>query len=335
MEENIFYIYVYLDDRHPGQWNYNNIYTFDCQPFYVGKGKHHRMKGHLQPKSLCDNSIKSNTINAIIRETGKIPTHYKIEEKLSFEEANELETKLIKHFGRRDIGTGILTNMTDGGEGFKNVVFTKETREKMSKAKIGKISGTRNGKSKKVLQFDLEGNLIREWDYLTQITEETGMSFKTISNCCRGITKSSLGFIWKYNGSAYERQSIIPEAKDKRKIIYQYSSEGDFIKSYESVSSAKRQTGISSIDHALATMKLGGGTQWRYEFEGNKISPLKPLKTTVYQYTLDGHFIEKYSSAFEVLKNLKISRVLDVCRGLKESAGGYKWSFDPPAEIIS
>jgi len=275
MEENIFYIYVYLDDRYPGQWNYNNIYTFKCQPFYIGKGKHHRINHHLQPNSLCDNSIKSNTINAIIKQKGRPPTHYKIAEKLSFEEANELETNLIKHFGRRDIKTGILTNMTDGGEGFKNIRFSLKTKYKMSQAKKGKVHGKLNPRSKRVQQFDLDNNLLREWDALSDITKETGMEFRKISKCCLGHIPEAFGFKWKYNGTAYERREIVPEAKDRRKVVYQYDLDGNFIQSYESMSNAKRHTNISNIDGVcLGKNSHAGGFQWFYEFKGDKIDAL-------------------------------------------------------------
>lgn len=56
-----------------------------------------------------------------------------------------------------------------------------------------------NFKSKKtVLQFDLDGNYIKEWIGLKIITQELRINSANIANCCRGLVKSAGGFIWKY-----------------------------------------------------------------------------------------------------------------------------------------
>ena len=109
------YVYIYLDQRKPGKWVYENL-TFDYEPFYVGVGKNNRINQHLQPKSRSNNSIKSNIINKIILETGELPIHYKIFENLSPEKSYEIEISIIKHFGRINLNTGSLSNMTDGGD---------------------------------------------------------------------------------------------------------------------------------------------------------------------------------------------------------------------------
>ena len=52
-----------------------------------------------------------------------------------------------------------------------------------------------NKKSKKVKQFDLQGNFIKEWDSVKQAQSVYG---KGISNCALGRSKTSNGFIWRY-----------------------------------------------------------------------------------------------------------------------------------------
>jgi hypothetical protein len=47
MEKNIYYVYVYLDPRKFGVFEYGSL-KFDYEPFYVGKGTNKRMYAHLK-----------------------------------------------------------------------------------------------------------------------------------------------------------------------------------------------------------------------------------------------------------------------------------------------
>jgi hypothetical protein len=103
----------------------------------------------------------------------------------------------------------------------KNKIYSQESREKMSKSKLGikkplgtgdKISKTKKGVKysqnhknkmrlshlKAVLQYDLKGNFIKEWDGVIIASEQTGIHASNIAGCCRGIYKTSGKFIWKY-----------------------------------------------------------------------------------------------------------------------------------------
>lgn len=51
----------------------------------------------------------------------------------------------------------------------------------------------------KIKQYDLDNNFIKEWDSMTKIQKELGISTALIWKCCRGIYKKSRGFIWKYS----------------------------------------------------------------------------------------------------------------------------------------
>lgn len=55
-----------------------------------------------------------------------------------------------------------------------------------------------NSLKKKIIQFDLSGNFIREWDGIKDASETLHINKSDISSNCRGVTKKSHGFIWKF-----------------------------------------------------------------------------------------------------------------------------------------
>jgi len=56
-----------------------------------------------------------------------------VHKELTFEEACELEIYYIRLFGRLDISSGTLVNLTDGGEGSVGYKHTDESKEKIKK----------------------------------------------------------------------------------------------------------------------------------------------------------------------------------------------------------
>lgn len=73
-----------------------------------------------------------------------------------------------------------------------------ETR-KLQGMSVEKIFSKENLKiSKSVLQYDKNGNLIKKWNSCKEITEKTGYNEASIRGCLSGHSKTSRGFIWKY-----------------------------------------------------------------------------------------------------------------------------------------
>lgn len=66
-------------------------------------------------------------------------------------------------------------------------------KEKLSKAQINDIE-----KSKVVLQFDIEGNLINTYPSLSEVIRTTGFCGSNISLCCKNKRKTAYGYRWRY-----------------------------------------------------------------------------------------------------------------------------------------
>lgn len=53
----------------------------------------------------------------------------------------------------------------------------------------------------KVSQYDTKGNYIKTYESIKQASEETGVDKTGISQCSRGLLKTSGGYIWKKGGA--------------------------------------------------------------------------------------------------------------------------------------
>ena len=51
---------------------------------------------------------------------------------------------------------------------------------------------------KPVLQFDKQGNLIKQWKSAKKVEEKLNICASNIGCCCRGGLKSAGGYVWKY-----------------------------------------------------------------------------------------------------------------------------------------
>ena len=108
--EKIFYTYAYLRSK--------TSRTAEAgTPYYIGKGHGNRAYGYHRRTPVPKDKSK------IIM----------LKENLSEQEAFAYEKEMIKFYGRKDLGTGILVNWTDGGEGTSNP--SQETRRRMMESK--------------------------------------------------------------------------------------------------------------------------------------------------------------------------------------------------------
>jgi len=151
---NCFYVYAYLDPRKPGKFEYmNSKFSFDFEPFYVGKGTRTRFYDHINESKRTQkykNAYKTSKILKIIKETGDIPIIVFIKKAITNSSSKRLERLLISKIGRADKKIGPLTNMTDGGEGCSGRIVSQNVID--SSRKIGlKFKGEKNPMYKRTI----------------------------------------------------------------------------------------------------------------------------------------------------------------------------------------
>lgn len=89
--------------------------------------------------------------------------------------------------------------MSETRKGRKLPPLSEETRKKLSESHKGKNKGIYNTKhSKSLLQYDLNGNFIKEWPSTMEVERQMNFKNTAISACCLGKTKTAYGYKWKY-----------------------------------------------------------------------------------------------------------------------------------------
>lgn len=58
--------------------------------------------------------------------------------------------------------------------------------------------GIEHPKSKPIIQFTLDGKLVRKWDSAYEVQRELGFNNSHISACCNNKIKSAYKFIWRF-----------------------------------------------------------------------------------------------------------------------------------------
>ena len=108
---------------------YKHIRPDTNEVFYIGIG----VKKQRINSDRSRNILWRNIVNkcGIIREI--------IEDNLTWDEAVIREKYWISYYGRKNNKTGVLCNMTDGGEGSYGRVLSDETKKKISESNRGKI----------------------------------------------------------------------------------------------------------------------------------------------------------------------------------------------------
>lgn len=173
-----FYVYAYLRSA-------DSKTAKAGTPYYIGKGSGQRafFKNKRQVKA------PKNHLFIVILETN-----------LSELGAFALERRYIEWYGRKDLGTGILANMTDGGDGIYNP--SPETRKKLAAGQLGR---------KQTPEHKEKVRLTRLGKKRPEHSKAMSGSNNPMFGVARDWNKGALGYKWFTDGTVSVMAEKCPE----------------------------------------------------------------------------------------------------------------------------
>jgi hypothetical protein len=130
------------------------------------------------------------------------------------------------------------------------------------------IGCPKNKFGKKLFQYDLEGNFIKEWKSTVEAAGKLNIKIGGIYNVCGGRRKSYAGFIW----SRIRSDKIKAYKNNNLREVCQYSLDGNFISNWNclrTVAGHLRMNEETLRSHLCKKVEYcDGDFIWRYSCEG-------------------------------------------------------------------
>lgn len=257
------------------------------KPFYVGKTTRGRIGIRLnehKSRSRYGKTPRDHLISKILKSGNRVLLNVVASVKTE-DECHSLEMALIKHHGRRNNKTGILCNLTDGGEGAVGTVCGEEARKKMSDAKkgnkinIGRVRpDVKERSGKMVSAFDANGKFIETFSSLHEADAALDVDYRAISTALNGRDgKAPHGHALSRNGERFqfrfgvfsENISSLVLERRKRKMNYliaQKDENGNVVRTFRTMKEAMQETGFTGIAGCMTGRhKTSGGFFWTKE----------------------------------------------------------------------
>lgn len=327
-----FYTYVYLNPLKGGDYNYGKLH-FDFEPFYVGKGFGDRCNIHTLTIDTR-NKLKQNIINKILNNNKK-PIIILLYSNITEYTAFRLEKYLINKLGRRDLKTGVLSNLTNGGEGVSGVIYNYER-------KISMIT-----ENKPILKYDDKGDIIEKFKNIVDLSiKYPNLRTNHIHRACKSNGRRKISnFFWKYWEG--EKLDSILELQDRFKLILQYDLNGKYVKTWDSAKTISLKLNYSSGAILKCCRNNNKGNLY-YKFKNYmwffKRENVKPkikqyseinakgnnriIKDKIKMISLDDKLINIYTP--KQLKQLGFftKTIYGCCNNKYQTSQGYKWGWN-------
>lgn len=263
---------------------------------YIGQSVdiNYRFKNHKSESFNPKSNAYETAIHRAIRKHGIDKFSFEIIEECNQNELKEREIYWIKYYD--SYGKGY--NMTHGGEGANTIdkqkiynlwdkgmsisdisEYTKHEKHSIINilkdyANYSNEESYRRGKitylrklGNAIKQYDFNGNFICKFKSPTDASNKTGIRKQNILAALRKEQMSAGGYQWIYDGDE-EPGSYKAKSTNTKRYVVQLDDKKQFIKEYESLSSAARSVGLANPSSILVCCKdhtrKSAGFYWMY-----------------------------------------------------------------------
>lgn len=202
----------------------------------------------------------------------------------------------LKKYGKKNFRKDILTHCKTLPELLKMEKFYIKRLNAVESNRFYNIAeGGGPMLTKKISQYDLNGNFLKNWETIASVEAALGFNNSKIVACAKGGhgRRTAYGFVWRY----------IDEDFNKYPTTTQYN-----ITDYQRQSLSRRMTGTSNP---------------MYNVKG----VMHPNHSKINQFDLNGNFIRTWDTMIEAKTALNISNISRCCRGLRKKSGGFIWKY--------
>ena len=282
---------------------------FPTGRYYIGRHTHH---GTLDTDKYAGSG---NFCKAYFKKYGKQEGITYLKEILEINPSYAInKTREDYYIGDKYKSDPLCMNLVAGGEGEKPNDYSK----------------------KGVIQYDLNGNKLYEYDSQLEAASALGLSSSCgISACCLRKTKSAAGYYWTFSDETLPENLKTHHVPNHRRVI-QYNKDGIQVAKFNSAMDASQRTNIhiESIYMSCNKRRYSGGKYiWRWEDDPLSLSELHNHKywgkVPILQYDLDGNYIQTFDSLRTAAKAVGASwqSIQRVCMGKRKTTHGYKWKY--------
>lgn len=188
--------------------------------------------------------------------------------------------------------------------------------------------------SKMVEQHDIAtGILLNIFTSCADASRQTNIPESSINLCCGEYWKNHKAgnFYWCYKD---EWNDEILKENNKQKFVKQFTKQGKFIKTYESIDIAGKENNISPSKIGSCCngkRKTAGNYVWRFLNDSfDKYNSSSNRNREINMYTKDDKFLRMFKNVQTVKDEFcekDITGIYKCCKGQSKTSLGYKWFY--------